>query len=48
MQLCVGYYSPPFNCRKHSCMHHTNIKILTLDENVNVRNAELKMIREIS
>jgi len=23
-------------------MHHTNIKILTLGENVNVRNAELK------
>jgi len=29
-------------------MHHTNIKILTLDEAVNVRNAELIKICEIS
>ena len=48
MQLCFGYFSPTVKCRKHSCMHHTNIKILSLDEAVNVRNAQLIKIREIS
>jgi len=48
MQLCIGYYSATVNCRKHSCMHHTNIKIITLDEAVNVRNENSIKIREIS